>query len=312
MTRRQPQRRSHIGEHANQVQSAGKSAEQQEVSRTTYVEGHAAVDKPGMQRLEIRTLSMCLNPEDPKEPTETSTKTTKTKTTHPSSPIRRQPHVCRTGSFPLQPIQERTDSFAASMQRSRTADDEPLVSGKASFLPVTSKTDKHVLGCIPVSRFSWPLKVFKRKAETTGSSSKAGDNVNKVTPAKAVSEGILHKLMIPIKEDHALESSTNYLGEERMSSPEPMPCTCEGAINDAGYPDVVSAYIACRPSCAPCLSFFVTNIRGILLRQISIASCSDEQTTFEGPNGLSVTQVSSMYVSTHGIPSLTVIDPRRR
>ncbi len=80
-------------------------------------------------------------------------------------------------------------------------------------------------------------------------------------------------------------------------------------MNVAGYPAVVSVYcVLSFTRITLVLFFFLLKSRGIFPRQISIASCSDEQSTFEGPKGLSVTQVSGMYVPTHGMPSLMFID----
>lgn len=302
MPAHQPRRRSRYGEHTTRVQSSGRNP-QQEVSKTTYVEGSTVAGRPGIQRFEIRTRSMSLNPNDPTEPTETSCTTT---TSRPTSPTR----ICKSCSLPLEPIQERSNSFAMSMssamQHVGQADEDPLV---PTSQPVRSKKDKRVLGCIPIGRLSWPPRLFKRKAKTTDSSSNVGENVNgRAMPTKAASEGSVlslppitpvsnNKLMSPIQED-VVDSPISYWDRQRVSSPEPLACACKGIANDAGYPDVVcSAYY-----CVPVLSMritvdFLTESRDLFLRQISIASCSDEQSTFEGPKGLSVTQVSGMLCS---------------
>ncbi len=192
---------------------------------------------------------MSLNPEDPAEPTEISTKTTKTR---PSSPTYRQPLECKNCSLPLNPITERSDSFAMSitstMQQAGVADELPLIPARPTSSPVDSARGKRVLICFPVG---WPPKLFRRKAKTTDSSSHAGNDVNRsAAPAKAASEGSVQNLapnlqttnkhMSPIQED-VVESPTSY-SDQRMSSPVQLTCTCKGVMNDAGYPDVVSVY----------------------------------------------------------------------
>ncbi|KLO09887.1 hypothetical protein SCHPADRAFT_907399 [Schizopora paradoxa] len=266
-------RRSHYSERSIRVQPTGRN-NQQEMSKTSYVEGHAI---QGVERLEIRTRSMSLNPEDPSKPTETSTSTSKTTTTRPSSPSRRHPRVCRSCSLPFDQIPERTNSIAPSI--ASAMQNGAMVDSVAFNLsrPLAHKKDKGVLSCLRHARISWPPKIFRRRAKTMDvfSFGARHDVIKGVMSPKAASEGtyLPHPLskrstMTAIQENGVaeVESSISYspLSEnQRIASPEPMVCTCsnKGVMNDAGYPDV-----------------------------ISIASCSDEQSTFEGPEGLSVTQ----------------------
>lgn len=258
------------------MQPTGRNI-QQEMSKTTYVEGHAV---QGVERLEIRTRSMSLNPDDPMKPTETSTKTSKTTTTRPSSPTHRQHRICRSCSLPFDPIPERTDSIAMSI--ASTLQHGGMPDGVAFTLPRQSsqpKKDKGVLACLRHAKINWPPKLFKRKAKTMdGSSNVRHDVIKGAMSVKAASEGSFlpnalskRNTMTPIQENGAVEveSPTTYLPlpeDQRMSSPEPMVCTCisKGAMNDAGYPDVVSVF--CTPSFTRITFVFSDWGRGCILR----------------------------------------------
>lgn len=270
----QSRRNSQRAEHTGRIQLS-KRMSTDEVTKMTYqFERQAADGKPGVQRMEVRKRTMSLKLEGPAG---TAVSTVVTSSTRPTSPTQRQHRRCESCKLPV--LEERSNSlpsFVSTMEQQGMSDRAPLITPRTSSpSPSPSQKGSRILACIPFNsvKLGWlPSKFFKRKAKTTDCSPSAGNDVNKRTaPTKAASEGsVMNEAIAPpnnnhmstIMEDEVVESPTNteQTPLSRTTSLEPT-CLCKRVINNIRRPNV-----------------------------ISISSCSDGQTTYEGPDGLSVTQ----------------------